>query len=219
MMRTVRVSAAVTVLAGAVALAVVVAPSMATVEELDGVIAYPIGGGEDPYVIRTVNADGTNDRRLIGPRRKLFFLDRPALNGRPTARSCCLVGIPPSIRRPDRCGTRRPLASESRKSLSVSAAVVAVPARSSSMAGTGLRTASASSSPRARVSRVRGCTRSRLMEGTAEHCVAAGGRSGPATAGTSCSASSPRTVGAVPGANRRRQTERQRFPHAHRLHS
>jgi dipeptidyl aminopeptidase/acylaminoacyl peptidase len=73
-MKTVRVSAAVTALAGVLALGEFVAPSPAAVEELDGLIAYPIGGGEDPYVIRTVKPDGTHNRRLIGPRRGLFGL-------------------------------------------------------------------------------------------------------------------------------------------------
>jgi dipeptidyl aminopeptidase/acylaminoacyl peptidase len=73
-MRTVRVAAAVAALTGALALGVSAVPSLAAVEELDGLIAYPIGGGEDPFLVRTVKPDGTHNRRLIGPRHKLFRL-------------------------------------------------------------------------------------------------------------------------------------------------
>lgn len=73
-MRTVRVPAAVTTLASVFALALFVAPSRPAVQELDGRIAYSIGGGEDPNVIRTARADGTRNRRLIGPRKGLFRL-------------------------------------------------------------------------------------------------------------------------------------------------
>ena len=212
-MRTVRVSAAVTALAGVLVLGVVVAPSVATVEELDGLIAYPIGGGEDPYVIRTVKPDGTHNRRLIGPRRGLFRLGPSSPEWSADGRKLLFGGHTAAIRRPGRCGTRRPRASESGESGSVSAALVAVPTRSSSMVGTGLRTAGGWCSRRVRGWRQRGCTRSRFMDGTAEHWVAAGGRSGPATAATSCSASAPepcapRQIGVVrPNGNGSRLTD------------
>jgi Tol biopolymer transport system component len=48
-------------------------PSPAALQKRNnGLIAYSIGGGEAPNIIRTVKPDGTDDRRLIGPRRKLF---------------------------------------------------------------------------------------------------------------------------------------------------
>lgn len=71
-MRTVRIPAAVIAVAGALALGLFATPSIAAVDGLDGLIAYPIGGGEDSYVIRTVKPDGTHNQRLIGPKRGLF---------------------------------------------------------------------------------------------------------------------------------------------------
>jgi Tol biopolymer transport system component len=61
-------------LAGTLILGVFLAPCLATAKALDELIAYPTGGGEEPYVIRTVKPDGTDNRRLIGPRDGLFRL-------------------------------------------------------------------------------------------------------------------------------------------------
>jgi hypothetical protein len=82
-MTTIRCSAAATVVAGALALGMLVlgarafgasdSPSAMTREERDDLIAYGFGGGEDRHVIRTIRSDGTGDRRLIGPTRMRFF--------------------------------------------------------------------------------------------------------------------------------------------------
>lgn len=73
-MRTICISAAATTAASALAFQAFATPSTAAVEKLRGAIAYPIGGGEEPYVIRTVRADGTRNRRVIGPTPGLFRL-------------------------------------------------------------------------------------------------------------------------------------------------
>lgn len=73
-MRTIRVPTAVTTVASVLALGAFATPSIAAVENLDGLIAYPIGGGEDPYVIRTIKPDGTDNRRVLGPRKGRFRL-------------------------------------------------------------------------------------------------------------------------------------------------
>jgi dipeptidyl aminopeptidase/acylaminoacyl peptidase len=65
---------AIATLAGALGLVAFTGSSAGAPERNKGLIAYPIGGGEDPYFIRTVKADGTDNRRLIGPTEGLFRL-------------------------------------------------------------------------------------------------------------------------------------------------
>jgi hypothetical protein len=72
-MRTIGLRAAVSAALGALAFGAVVARAPAAVEQRHGLIAYSIGGGEEPNVIRTIRPDGTKDRRLIGPWRRHFF--------------------------------------------------------------------------------------------------------------------------------------------------
>jgi dipeptidyl aminopeptidase/acylaminoacyl peptidase len=72
-MRTLKVSATLIASAAVLGLGLFVAVSSASVEDGDGRIAYAVGGGEDPYFIRTIRSDGTYDRRLLGPRRRRFF--------------------------------------------------------------------------------------------------------------------------------------------------
>ena len=66
--QTIRVSAVVIAVAGALFVAFVV-PAPATFQGRNGLIAYAVGGGEDDFFLRTVKADGTRNRRVIGPSR------------------------------------------------------------------------------------------------------------------------------------------------------
>jgi Tol biopolymer transport system component len=68
----IRFSAAVTAAAGALLLIVFAAPSSATFDGRNGLIAYATGGGEDNFVVWTVKPDGTRQRRLIGPSNERF---------------------------------------------------------------------------------------------------------------------------------------------------
>ncbi len=61
-MRSTSRSVITTMTASALALVPFVAPASATFPGQNGPIAYSVGGGEDPNIVRVVNADGTRDR-------------------------------------------------------------------------------------------------------------------------------------------------------------
>jgi TolB protein len=56
------------------ALGLVVLVEAAPADTNDGLVAFTTGGGEEPSFIWTVRPDGSDRRRLIGPRKKLFRL-------------------------------------------------------------------------------------------------------------------------------------------------
>jgi len=69
MVRVARVPASATAVATALLLVPLASMSSATFPGGNGRLAYAVGGGEENYVLRTVKADGTRDRRLLGATR------------------------------------------------------------------------------------------------------------------------------------------------------
>jgi hypothetical protein len=69
-----RCSAVVCALVTSVLVGWATCPAAAQTQRAGGLIAYTMGGGEDPYLLKTMRPDGTHARTLIRPRRKKFPL-------------------------------------------------------------------------------------------------------------------------------------------------